>query len=351
MEDAATTGMVEGDRSVADRLASPARRGFGVRGRLYSAFIGLTTLVILASAISFFSLLRVDRALNEITEDSVPLVISALDLSRQAERIVSAAPALLSVDSFEDLGTVRSALNEDVARLDELLRELSLHSDETQAIGSIRRASEQLRGTLDAMQRVVTARLAIEAQKQQRYAEAIAATTDLIDRVDPMLSEVDERIRDLRRSPGAALPDSPLVSSLEMSARLQRARDELDLILSRFGAIMSAGGDELTREVTIPIRGHWMHGGADHDVARPGGRMTVAPASIRRRRSLRRAGVSARKPERSPGRRTPRTPASDARFSGRHPAASRSTGPASRPSAGSRTEPGTWPRGSRAPGR
>lgn len=142
----------------------------GVRGRLYAAFVGLTIFVILASAVSFLALLRVDRALNEVSKESVPLVIASLDLSRQAERIVSAAPALLAVSDFEELGEVSASLNADVERLNDLLAELAPHTNETQAVGSIQRAAQQLRGTLDAMNRVVSARLRAQRRGPARCA-------------------------------------------------------------------------------------------------------------------------------------------------------------------------------------
>lgn len=233
--------------------SSDGRRRIGVRGRLYAAFASLAFLVVVASAVSFFALSRVDRALSEITGDSVPLVISSLDLSRQAERIVSAAPALLSVEDFEQLSVVSSSLNADVLRLNELLEEIARFTDETQAIGSIRRAVEQLRGTLEAMNRVVGARLAIEANKNQLLEQAIDAIQEIEAAIQPLLVSNRAQIEELRRSPAAALPDSAFVDAVELDARLEAAGDELTLVRLRLREMANATDPQSLSSIALNI--------------------------------------------------------------------------------------------------
>jgi adenylate cyclase len=171
----------------------------GVRGRLYAAFFGISFFVIVAAGVSLISFFRVDRALEHIIEGSVPLALVSLDLSRQAERIVGAAPALLSVSSAQAQSTLSAKLNDDVDRLNLLLLEVSKHRIEPQAIASIRRAVDQLRQTLDALNRVVTARLAVNSQKLLQLASALEAAEQLDRILAPSISGIVERVAALRR--------------------------------------------------------------------------------------------------------------------------------------------------------
>jgi hypothetical protein len=61
------------------------------------AFSGISALVVVAAVAGMHSLERVGEALGRITEERVPSALASLELSRQAERIVAAAPALLAV--------------------------------------------------------------------------------------------------------------------------------------------------------------------------------------------------------------------------------------------------------------
>src|SRR5215472_3553808 len=78
-------------KSEAARLLSR----FGVRGRLLLAFFGISGFAVLAAAAAMYSFFRVGAVLETITERKIPPAMASLDLSRQAERIVAVAPALL----------------------------------------------------------------------------------------------------------------------------------------------------------------------------------------------------------------------------------------------------------------
>ena len=76
----------------------------GVRGRLLLAFLAICMFALVAAGSGFFSLSQVGSALKIITEQRVPQAISWLELSRQTERVVSAAPAMLLVNTENERG-------------------------------------------------------------------------------------------------------------------------------------------------------------------------------------------------------------------------------------------------------
>ena len=95
-------------------------RRMGVRGRLLSAFLGISAFALIAAAAAMYSFSEVGGVLERITEKRVPAALDALELSRQADRIVAAAPKLLAVSSPEAQAEVSAEIAGEVARLHQL---------------------------------------------------------------------------------------------------------------------------------------------------------------------------------------------------------------------------------------
>lgn len=224
------------------------RKRLGVRGHLYTSFFGISLFVIIAAAVSIFSFLKVDESLDRITQGSVPLAIASLDLSRQAERIVAAAPSLLNVSTTEQQQELASELERDVDRLNDLLQKLSSHTLQPQAIESIRRAVAQLRETIAALNRVVTARLAISQRKSQQLEGAQAAADALTGIVEPWLNGNSEVIKDLESlandpnlDPETLIARSrELNAALELQQQLTTALTDIELVLVRLNEMAAA---------------------------------------------------------------------------------------------------------------
>ncbi|NIP67934.1 MAG: guanylyl cyclase, partial [Planctomycetales bacterium] len=96
----------------------------GIRGRLLLAFFGISGFAVLAAAAAMYSFLSVGSVLERITQQRVPSALAALELSRQAERIVAAAPALLAVQTEDQHKRQSHTIAVEVGKLDILLSEL-----------------------------------------------------------------------------------------------------------------------------------------------------------------------------------------------------------------------------------
>jgi adenylate cyclase len=235
----------------------------GVRGRLYAAFAGISFFVVLAAAVSILSFVRVDHALEGITEGSVPLAIVSLDLSRQAERIVAAAPALQAVKSSEEQAELAQGLNENVDGLEPLLQVLSKHEIEPQPIASITRAVDQLRETLNALNRVVTARLAVNQQKRIHLDDAREVSASLSQIFDPWANRVSGQINDLRSMVRAAdtgdaqrLQNSmELIDAQSLHQQLREAQNQLALLMARLIEISSV--EDAQKLPNLVIQASW----------------------------------------------------------------------------------------------
>src|SRR5262245_3553300 len=118
-------------------------RRMGVRGRLLLAFLGISAFALIAAAAAMYSFSRVGGVLNRITAERVPAALDSLELSRQAERIVAAAPKLLAVTSPEAQAEASAEIAGEVARLHQLQQGLD---------GRVDQASlEALRGDIAQM--------------------------------------------------------------------------------------------------------------------------------------------------------------------------------------------------------
>ena len=73
----------------------------GVRWRLLLAFFGISAFAVIAAAAAMYSFAEVGKLLARITEERVPPALASLELSRQAERVVTAAPAFLAATTRE----------------------------------------------------------------------------------------------------------------------------------------------------------------------------------------------------------------------------------------------------------
>src|SRR5262245_11693889 len=88
-------------------------RSVGVRGRLLLAFVCICAFAILAALAALTAFSKVDSVVERITQERVPAGFAALELARQAERLTTAAPLLLTTATLpEQLRMDRQIRNE-----------------------------------------------------------------------------------------------------------------------------------------------------------------------------------------------------------------------------------------------
>jgi phosphoglycerate-specific signal transduction histidine kinase len=97
------------------------QRRFGVRWRLLLAFFGISAFAVLAAAAAMYAFFEVDQSLGRIVQQRVPAAIGAQDISRQAERIIAAAPSLLAASNPEKLEQQSEEIQSEFDRLQVLL--------------------------------------------------------------------------------------------------------------------------------------------------------------------------------------------------------------------------------------
>ena len=154
----------------------------GVRGRLLFAFFGISAFAVLATAGALYAFLELSQVLERVTERRAPSALASLELSRHAERIAATAPAVLASTSRVRHSEVSAAIGSEMTRLEELLAALKGATLTSGVVGEIEDAAVGLRGNLDALDDLVTARLAAVARKEELL-RRLSATTNASQRL------------------------------------------------------------------------------------------------------------------------------------------------------------------------
>ena len=99
--------------------------GLGVRGRLLMAFFAVSAFGFLGASAAFYSFREFGDALSLITQQRTPAALKSQDLARHAERIVAAAPALLTATNQAEKDKRAQEIASDEGALYERLADLT----------------------------------------------------------------------------------------------------------------------------------------------------------------------------------------------------------------------------------
>ena len=130
----------------------------GVRGRLLLAFFGIAAFAALAAAAGIYAFREVGDRLD-IVDLRIPSTLSALELSRSAERIIAAAPALLAATDRNRRDEIKAALVSEVARLNAKLVDLKADDAGLLPLSEIEPIVSSLTANLVALENLVARRL------------------------------------------------------------------------------------------------------------------------------------------------------------------------------------------------
>jgi adenylate cyclase len=192
--------------------ATPSARSLwariGVRGRLLLAFFGISALAILGAAAALYSFREIGGVLDRITQHRIPVALNSQALSRHTERIVAAAPALLSVSNPSDKIEWAREIAKEVETLNRLLADVKLHSGESAGLRSLESEIEQLRRNLKQLDALVDDRLGIVEQRREILRQSLSVASDLRQLFTPWIAVMDGRIAQWRQ-----LATDPNISS------------------------------------------------------------------------------------------------------------------------------------------
>ncbi|HEX2137053.1 MAG TPA: response regulator [Microvirga sp.] len=216
-----------------------------VRWRLLLAFLGISAFAVLAAAAGTYAFRQLAQVLDRITEQRVPSALAALELSRQAERIVTAAPALLAAHSQQQLRDASAQISAEVQRLEALLDRVRGGAVEAEALAAMEPPVDGLRRNLAALDGLVARRLDVSerrAELLQRLSNTTASAQRLL---MPAIVVMDAKIAAWRRSASEDRPPDATVPPLaeladEIAAHLRMRRAQLEFAALNDGLVKVA---------------------------------------------------------------------------------------------------------------
>ena len=234
----------------------------GVRWHLLIAFFGISGFALIAAAAGLYSFSEVGKVIGRITDVRVPSAIASLELSRQAERILTAAPALLAVSDAARHEEVSRGVLAEAEELSKLLDALKGSAVNVAALGSVEPAVAGLRHNLGALDALTATRLQVREQKLRllrRVSDTTVATQLLF---APAIAVMDSKIAEWRRTRAGPDPDAAGQASMteiaeEMASFLpqQKVQAEVSAISDTLNKAAAAESAANLPQLAFPLRG------------------------------------------------------------------------------------------------
>ena len=164
-------------RRAAEQHLEPEARGnaaarLGIKARLFLAFCAMAAMTAIASAVAWYAFIGIDRAVTQITTDSIPGMASSLRLAEMSAEIAATAPALMVSASQEERDRVQAGLEERTKELIALTGGLRAAGVPRERIADLADIEGQITLRLRELDTAVKRRLGFKARRE-------AAVSDL----------------------------------------------------------------------------------------------------------------------------------------------------------------------------
>ena len=185
--------------SLSPKLRARVPSRLGVATRLLLAFLGISGLAVVGAGIAIYSFRDIGHALDRITARRVPAALASVEASRQAERIVSAAPALLSAATPADHAESSRKIGIEMQQLSTLLEGLEDRGADVVALASMRSAVGRLRINLESLDKLIADRMILGELKRGYLSNALTVHNESQNLLTPWLQIVDGEIAQSRK--------------------------------------------------------------------------------------------------------------------------------------------------------
>lgn len=218
----------------------------GVRARLLLAFFGISAFAVLAAAAGIYAFRHVGQRIA-LVDARVPPTLTSLELSRSAERIIAAAPALLAATERTRRDEVIGELNAETERLNRKLLDLKHDRAEVVALLEIEPLIVSLTANLTALKDLVARRLDTN-ERIGALRGQVLQTNDAAQRLlAPWLTVMDGQISGLLQA--LQTSEAPRLPAL---IRLQRSTQSAQQQFSAaVDALMEASTTEQPRRLSV----------------------------------------------------------------------------------------------------
>ena len=161
-----------------------------VASRLLLAFLGISSMAVLAAGAAIYSFREIGSVLDRITAQRVPAALASQNVLRKAERIVTAAPALLSAATPAEHAARSRYIGNEMRDLMALLDDLDGRGADSVALGSMRAITSRLRINLQFLEQLVSEHIVASELKRSHLRAALSVHSESQDLLEPWLQIV-----------------------------------------------------------------------------------------------------------------------------------------------------------------
>jgi adenylate cyclase len=226
-------------------IAAPERWKLGVRGRLLLAFVGISAFAVLAAAAGIYAFRQVGDRL-ELIDIRVPQVVTSMEISRAADRLIASAPALLAATTAKDRDEISNRMRPEVDRLTTGLVDIERAGIVGEAAITVQLLVSSLRSNLEELENLVRLRLETRDRLAGLLQSAFQANQEAQRLFAPWLQIMEMQIRrgldDIRRNAeSSAQAGRDLAASIVLDQSAQAAQRGFSAVIDQLVQTVTAG--------------------------------------------------------------------------------------------------------------
>jgi adenylate cyclase len=226
-------------------IAAPERWKLGVRGRLLLAFVGISAFAVLAAAAGIYAFRQVGDRL-ELIDTRAPQVVTSMEISRAADRLIASAPALLAATTAKDRDEISNRMRPEVDRLITGLVDIERAGIVGEAAITVQLLVSSLRSNLEELENLVRLRLETRDRLAGLLQSAFQANQEAQRLFAPWLQIMEMQIRrgldDIRRNAeSSAQAGRDLAASIVLDQSAQAAQRGFSAVIDQLVQTVTAG--------------------------------------------------------------------------------------------------------------
>jgi len=162
---------------------------FGIKAKLFLAFGVLAALTVAATIVGWTVFNNIDRSVKRVTRESIPSMVTSLQLAELSAEIAATAPAIMASRSQEDRVTEQIRLDDRAQALGALIKDLKASTAEPDVLASLSGFAEEIAVQLAALNSAVDQRLNVAAQREASLGRLFQAKARFLEILEPLVDD------------------------------------------------------------------------------------------------------------------------------------------------------------------
>ena len=220
----------------------------GIRTRLLLAFVAVALFAFLAALTGWLGFRSIDTALNQITDQALPGLTKAHQVSELSAKVVTTLPSFSKSRTLIELDAYRSVLKKDRDRMSGLIKQLADERLPSDLLQKLSRATDRLFSGISAQDILLKNRIDTVDAFDRNLTEALNATETIVELSRTLVENANTR------SMAALVRIYDLIEDPAQSAEVLKtlddiAEDNLDQLerMTQLRLLASSAGQQLTQ--------------------------------------------------------------------------------------------------------